>query len=295
MHTMWKGTISFGLVNIPVKMHAATENKDIKLRQLHKKCKTPIKYEKTCPNCGDEEVKSEDIVKAYEYASNKFVVLDDEELEALKKEQEDKAVEIVDFVQLEEIDPIYFEKSYYLSPNEGGSKAYALLREALTDTGKIGIAKMMIRSKEQLAVIRVYKDAIVVETIHYPDEVRAVGVVPNVPSQESVGKKELDTAKMLIEQLTTEFEPEKYKDDYRTALMELIEAKKNNKEIEIGGETKTKPDNVVNLMDALQESLDRAKSDKPKTTKPKKKTTTKKKTAAKNTTKNASKTKKVTS
>lgn len=282
MHTMWKGTISFGLVNIPVKMHAATENKDIKLRQLHKKCKTPIKYEKTCPNC-EEDVKSEDIVKAYEYASNKFVVLDDEELEALKKEQEDKAVEIIDFVQLEEIDPIYFEKSYYLSPNDGGSKAYALLREALTDTGKIGIAKMMIRSKEQLAVIRVYNDAIVVETIHYPDEVRAVGDVPNVPNQESVGEKELDTAKLLIDQLTTKFEPEKYQDDYRTALMELIEAKKNNEEIEIGGETKAKPDNVVNLMDALQESLNRAKNDKPKSTIPKKKTTAKKtaKTTAK--------------
>lgn len=282
MHTMWKGTISFGLVNIPVKMHAATENKDIKLRQLHKKCKTPIKYEKTCPNC-EEDVKSEDIVKAYEYASNKFVVLDDEELEALKKEQEDKAVEIIDFVQLEEIDPIYFEKSYYLSPNDGGSKAYALLREALTDTGKIGIAKMMIRSKEQLAVIRVYNDAIVVETIHYPDEVRAVGDVPNVPNQESVGEKELDTAKLLIDQLTTKFEPEKYQDDYRTALMELIKAKKNNEEIEIGGETKAKPDNVVNLMDALQESLNRAKNDKPKSTIPKKKTTAKKtaKTTAK--------------
>lgn len=124
------------------------------------------------------------------------------------------------------------------------------------------------------------------------DEVRDVGEVPNVPSQESVGKKELDTAKMLIEQLTTEFEPEKYKDDYRTALMELIEAKKNNKEIEIGGETKTKPDNVVNLMDALQESLDKAKSEKPKTTKPKKKTAAKKKTT---TTKTSAKKKKATS
>lgn len=282
MHTMWKGTISFGLVNIPVKMHAATENKDIKLRQLHKKCKTPIKYEKTCPNC-EEEVKNEDIVKAYEYAANKFIILDDEELEALKKEQEDKAVEIIDFVQLQEIDPIYFEKSYYLSPNEGGSKAYALLREALTDTGKIGIAKMMIRSKEQLAVIRVYKDAIVVETIHYPDEVRNVKDVPNVPNKESVMKKELDTAKMLIDQLTTEFEPEKYKDDYRTALMELIEAKKNNEEIEIGGESKAKPDNVINLMDALQESLNRAKKDNPKP-KPKKQPA-KKKTATKTTAK----------
>ncbi|WP_152654557.1 Ku protein [Oceanobacillus sp. CFH 90083] len=288
MHTMWKGTISFGLVNIPVKMHAATENKDIKLRQLHKKCKTPIKYEKTCPNC-DEDVKSEDIVKAFEYAKNKFVILDEEELEALKKEQEDKAVEIIDFVQLEEIDPVYFEKSYYLSPNDGGSKAYALLREALTDSGKIGIAKMMIRSKEQLAIIRVYKNAIVVETIHYPDEVRAVSDVPNVPDQEKIGQKELDTAKLLIDQLTTKFEPEKYKDDYRTALMELIEAKKNNEEVEIGRETKEKPDNVVSLMDALQESLNRAKSNKPTSTKPK---TTAKKSAK---TKSSAKKKKATS
>src|SRR5699024_5130634 len=170
MHTMWKGTISFGLVNIPGKMHAATENKDVKLRQLHKECQTPIKYKRVCPAC-EREVENDEIVKAYEYAKNKFVVLDDDELASLKKEQEAKAVEILDFVKLEEIDPIYFEKSYYLSPNEGG-KAYGLLRTALEDTGKIGIAKMMIRSKEQLAVIRVYENTLVVETIHYPDEVR---------------------------------------------------------------------------------------------------------------------------
>src|SRR5699024_12168210 len=171
MHTMWKGTISFGLVNIPVKMHAATENKDVKLRQLHKECESPIKYKKVCPVC-DREVENDEIVKAYEYAKNKFVVLDDEELKALQKEQEDKAVEIMDFVKLEQIDPIYFEKSYYLSPYEGGSKAYGLLRAALEDTKKIGIAKMMIRSKEQPAVIRVYADIIIVDTIHNSDEGR---------------------------------------------------------------------------------------------------------------------------
>src|SRR5690625_1854651 len=148
MHTMWKGTISFGLVNIPVKMHAATENKDVKLRQLHKECQTPIKYEKVCPVC-DRKVDEEEIVRAYEYTKNKFVVLDAEDLETIKKEQGEKAVEIIDFVKLEEIDPIYFEKSYYLSPNEGGTKAYTLLRTALEDTGKIGVAKMMIRSKER--------------------------------------------------------------------------------------------------------------------------------------------------
>ncbi|MEI3598078.1 MULTISPECIES: non-homologous end joining protein Ku [unclassified Oceanobacillus] len=275
MHTMWKGTISFGLVSIPVKMHAATENKDVKLRQLHKECQSPIKYEKVCPVC-DVELKNEDIVKAYEYTKNKFVVLDDEDLENLRKEQEDKAVEIIDFVSLEDIDPIYFEKSYYLSPNEGGGKAYGLLRSALEDTGKIGIAKIIIRQKEQLAVIRVYKNTIVVETIHYPDEVRNVADVPNVPEEVKIVKKELDVAKMLIEQLTTSFDPEKYQDDYRTALLELIEERKNNAETTTAKE-KPSPDNVTNLMDALQASLDRAKKDKPKQTK--RKTTPKKKVA----------------
>lgn len=281
MHTMWKGTISFGLVNIPVKMHAATENKDIKLRQLHKECKSPVKYEKVCPVC-EREIKNEDIVKAYEYAKNKFVILDNEELEALKKEQEDKAVEIVDFVKLEDIDPIYFEKSYFLSPNEGGSKAYGLLRSALSDTGKIGIAKMIIRSKEQLAVIRVYQNTLVVETIHYPDEVRSVQDVPNIPEEVKIVKKELDTAKMLIDQLTAEFEPDKYQDEYRTALLDLIEEKKN-KEQTTTAKDKPVPDNVTNLMDALQASLDRAKKDKPKPklpTKRKTKTAAQKKKAA---------------
>lgn len=277
MHTMWKGTISFGLVNIPVKMHAATENKDVKLRQLHKECQTPIKYEKVCPVC-DREIQGEEIVKAYEYAKNKFVMLDEEDLEQLRKEQVDKAVEIMDFVNLADIDPIYFERSYYLSPNEGGSKAYGLLHTALEETGKIGIAKMMIRSKEQLAVIRTYQNTLVVETIHYPDEVRSIEEVPNIPENMDVVKKELDTAKMLIEQLTTTFDPEKYQDEYRTALLELIEEKKSKDQV-VSATKKEVPDNVTNLMDALQASLERAKKDKPKT-KPKRKTTaTKTKTA----------------
>lgn len=285
MHTMWKGTISFGLVNIPVKMHAATENKDVKLRQLHKECQTPVQYKKVCPVC-DREVENEEIVKAYEYAKNKFVLLDEDELEALRKEQTDKAVEIVDFVKLADIDPIYFEKSYYLSPNEGGSKAYGLLRNALKDTKKIGVAKMIIRSKEQLAVIRVYKNTLVVETIHYPDEVRDVQEVPNVPDKVQPVKKELDTAKMLIDQLTTKFEPDKYKDEYRTALLDLIEEKKNKEQTTtVTPEGKPGPEYEANLMDALQASLDRAKKDNPqskskKTTKAKK-TTTKKKATTK--------------
>ncbi len=183
---------------------------------------------KVCEGC-NQEVKEEDIVKAYEYAKNKFVVLDQEELENLRKENEDKAVEIIDFVKLTEIDPIYFERTYFLSPDTTGSKAYALLRQTLEQSGKIGVAKIIIRSKEQLAVVRVYQNALVMETIHYPDEVRSVSDVPNIPSEQTVVPKELETALMLVEQLTTEFNPDKYTDDYRNALMELIEEKKSNK------------------------------------------------------------------
>lgn len=267
MHTVWKGSISFGLVNIPIKLHAATENKDIKLRQLHKDCHTPISYEKVCEGC-KQEVKNEDIVKAYEYSKNKFVILDAEELEKLKKENEDKAVEIIDFVKLEEIDPIYFERSYFMAPDSGGGKAYSLLREALHESGKIGVAKIMIRSKEQLAIVRVYKETLIMETIHFPDEVRNTADVPNIPSEQTVVKKELDTALMLVDQLTTAFEPEKYTDEYRTALMELIEEKKAGNNVVVTSEKQTElPSNVTDLMSALQASLDKTKKKKPTTRK----------------------------
>ncbi|WP_066256686.1 Ku protein [Neobacillus drentensis] len=260
MHTMWKGSISFGLVNIPIKLHTATEDKDIKLRTLHNKCHAPIKYDKVCSVC-EEEVKPEDIVKAYEYTKGKFVVLDHDELEKLRKENEEKAVEIIDFVKMEQIDPIYYDRSYYMSPSEGGGKAYSLLRKALQESQKVGLAKIIIRSKEQLAVIRVYESVLVMETIHYPDEVRKAGDVPSVPSEDKVTKRELDTAILLIDQLTTEFEPEKYTDEYRTALLELIESKRNGQET-VSAATKEVASNVTDLMAALQASIDRTKPKK---------------------------------
>jgi DNA end-binding protein Ku len=263
MHTMWKGSISFGLVNIPIKLHTATEDKDIKLRTLHNKCHAPIKYEKICSVC-EEEVKPEDIVKAYEYTKGKFVVLDNEELEKLRKENEDKAVEIIDFVKMEQIDPIYYDRSYYMSPSEGGGKAYSLLRKALLESQKVGLAKIIIRSKEQLAVIRVYENVLVMETIHYPDEVRKAGDVPSVPAEDKVTERELDTAIMLIDQLTTEFTPEKYNDEYRTALLELIESKRNGQET-VSAATKEVASNVTDLMAALQASIDRTKPQKTAT------------------------------
>ena len=281
MHTVWKGSISFGLVNIPVKLHTATENKDVKLRQLHKECNSPISYEKVCSVC-EKEVKNEDIVKAYEYSKNKFVVLDDEELEKLRKENEDKAVEIIEFVKLEEIDPVYFERSYFLAPDTGGGKAYALLRKALSDSGKIGVAKITIRSKEQLAIVRVYGETLIMETIHFPDEVRSAEEVPNIPSDEKVTEKELDTALMLIDQLTAKFEPEKYQDDYRTALLELIEQKKNGElTVTVSEKETTIPSDMTDLMAALQASLDKTSTTttKKKTTTRKRKTTAEKKEA----------------
>lgn len=278
MHTMWKGTISFGLVNIPVSLHSATENKDISLRNLHKECHSPVKYEKVCPVC-DKEIGNDDIVKGFEYTKNKFVVLEEEDLQAIKDEKQDKTVEIMDFIKLKEIDPLYFDRSYYLSPNEGGTKAYALLRKALEDTEKIGLAKITIRSKEHLAIIRFYQNTLVMETIYYPDEVRDFKEVPNVPEEAEVVEKELETAKLLIDQLTTEFEPSKYKDEYRSALLDLIESKKNGEEISTAKEPKKK-DNVTDLMEALEKSLNKTKTTKKKPAK-RKTTGKKKKTASK--------------
>ncbi|KUP08172.1 DNA repair protein [Bacillus coahuilensis m2-6] len=268
MHTIWKGSISFGLVNIPIKLHAATEDRDVKLRNLHRDCHTPIKYEKVCPSC-QVEIKQEEMVKGYEISKGKFVVIEQDELAALREEIEDKSVEIVDFIKIEEIDPIYFDKSYFLSPNEGGKKAYSLLRSALRESNKTGLAKISIRSKEQLAVIRVFKEALLMETIHFPDEVRKVEDVPYVTSESSISKKELDTALLLIDQLTTVFDPEKYHDEYRSKLLDLIHSRESGATVVTSKETATT--NVTDLMAALQASID---STKPK----RKKRTTKKAT-----------------
>ncbi|QDI92736.1 Ku protein [Salicibibacter halophilus] len=275
MHTIWKGSIQFGLVSIPVKLHAATENKSVSFRNLHKKCHTPIKYEKVCPVC-EETVENEDIVKGHEMNDGRFVVVNEEELKELKEAKTEKAVEILDFIHIDEIDPVYFNRSYYLGPDDGGSKAYALLRKALSDTRKVGIAKIMIRSKEQLAVLRIRDETLLMETLHYPDEIRASADVPNVPSSENIDKKELDTAVLLIEQLTANFEPEKYEDEYRENLLALIDSKQNGESV-VTPEKEEKPDNVTDLMDALQASVDRTK----KKSGGKKTTTAKKQTASK--------------
>ncbi len=259
MHTMWKGSVSFGLVNIPIKMFAATEDKQIKFRYLHDQCHTPVKYQKVCPTC-NREITQEEIVKGFEYETGKFVIIKDEDLEGLQPAFS-KAIEIIDFVDLVEIDPIYFDKTYYLSPQDTGGKAYNLLRQAMLDTGKIGIAQITIRSKQSLAALRVYKNLLVLETIFYPDEVRAVDLVPGVPENVQVDEKELTMAKQLVENLTAPFEPDKYKDDYREALREMINKKIEGEEFEVAPEAPQR--NIIDLMQALQASIEQTET-KPK-------------------------------
>jgi len=273
LHTMWKGAISFGLVNIPVKLYAATEDKDIKMRYLHKECHTPIQYEKRCPNC-DRPLESEDIVRGYEYEDGKFVIMEKDEIEALAHEK-NKSVEIVDFVELNDIDPIYFNRSYFIGPNDHGSKPYMLLKQAMEESGRIGLAKITIRSKEHLAAVRVYDKGLMLETMYFPDEVREIDNVPDIPEELEVSDKEKKLAKQLIEQLTTKFEPSQYKDERREAILALIESKISGNEIKVVEEKPKR--NVADLMDALQASLDTS----PKTPPKKKKAAPRKKKVAK--------------
>ena len=274
MHTVWKGAISFGLVHVPVKMFSATEDKDISMRYIHNVCGTPLSYVRQCHTC-DKEVEWEAISRGYEYEKGRFVLFDKEELNQLSTDHT-KEIHILDFVDLEDIDPIYFQKTYYLSPNETGANAYTLLLQAMKKSGKIGIAKVAIRTKSSLAAIRVIDNCLAMETIFYPDEIRSISQVPNLPEAAEVNDKELNMAQMLIDQLSTPFEPEKYKDDYRERLLELIEQKVAGKEVNIAPEPERA--NVIDLMSALQASLDAVKMEKGET---KKKPTTRTRRAIK--------------
>lgn len=253
MHTVWKGSISFGLVNIPVKMFTATEERDIRFRQLHKECHTPIKYSKTCPHC-QRELEASEIVRGYEYEKGHFVIIDDSDLEAITPETR-RAIEILDFVDLKDIDPIYFDKSYFLSPQETGDKAYSLLRAAMEETGKIAVAQVTMRNRQSLAVVRLYEHSIMLETIFYPDEVRPVNQVPALPdSNVMLAENELKMATELINNMTIPFDPSKYTDEYRSELQAMIEKKLEGQEIATSPAVPRT--NVIDLMQALKESLE---------------------------------------
>lgn len=255
MHTVWKGAISFGLVHVPVRMFSATEDKDISMRYIHETCNTPLSYVRKCPTC-DRETEWSEITRGYEYEPGRFVTFTKEELEKLSGEAT-KEIKILDFVNLTDIDPIYFQKTYYLSPADTGKSAYSLLLESMRQTGKIGISKVSIRSKSSLAAIRVIDNCIAMETIFYPDEIRQITQVPNLPEEIIVDDKEMTMAKMLIEQLSTPFDAAKYQDSYRLALQDAIQQKIAGQEIKTAPQAPES--NIIDLMSALQASLDTMK------------------------------------
>lgn len=272
MRAIWKGSISFGLVNIPIGLYSATRKEDLSFRQLREGDLSQIRYKRVAEADGDE-VPWEKIVKGYEYEKGQFVVVTDEDFEKAAPEAS-QSIDITDFVELSEIDPIFFDKPYYLEPQKGGKKAYALLRETLKQTGRVGIAKVVIKTREHLAAVKPKGDALVLELMHFPEEVLDAGGL-DLPREEEIGKKELDMAKTLVETMSGEWEPEKYKDEYREKLIKLIEEK-----VARGGEaapsakaTPRKATNVVDLVEVLQRSLaeSKKKSSSSSTSKPAKK------------------------
>jgi DNA end-binding protein Ku len=256
--SMWKGAISFGLVTIPVSVFPATEEKSLKFNQLHDEDMGRIRYKRVCSIDG-EEVDYEHIVKGYETEKDRYVVITDEDLDAVPVESS-RAIDIRQFVELDEIDPILFKKSYYLVPDETGAKAYALLRKALSEENKVGVAKVSFRDKEHLAALRFKDDVFVLETMYWPDEIRAAEF-DTLDAEEKVRSNEVDMAKSLIQNLTEPWKPEAYKDEYREALMDIVERKAAGQPIE--APAAAAPARVVDLMDALKASVEAAKKKTP--------------------------------
>jgi DNA end-binding protein Ku len=256
MRAIWKGSISFGLVNIPIGLYPASRREELSFRQLRKSDLSPINYKRVA-EVDQKEVPWEDIVKGFEYEKGQFVVVTDEDFKRANVEAT-QTVDISDFVNLDDIDPMFFDKPYYLEPQKGGKKAYALLRDTLKETGKVGIAKVVIKTKQHLAAVKPKGNALVLELMHFAEELLESNELDLPKGDEAVGKKELDMAKALVESMTSKWEPDKYKDQYTEQLKKVIEEK-----VEAGGKElpapkgKAKaPTNVVDLVAILKKSIE---------------------------------------
>jgi DNA end-binding protein Ku len=255
MRAIWKGAISFGLVNIPIELHSAVSSSGerVSFRLLHKKDQSPIRNERVCQK-EDKAVPWEEIVKGYEYSKGKFIIMDEEDFRAAAIESS-KSIDILDFVKSDEIDPRYFETPYYLLPQKGGDKAYALLREAIRSTGTVGIGKVTMRSNSvHLVGLKVVEDALVMEIMRYADELVDTSAF-SFPAADAVRPQELAMAEQLVNTLAGSFSPENYRDEYKEKLMEIINAKLKGKKIEVEEPEEREATNVVDLMARLQESL----------------------------------------
>jgi DNA end-binding protein Ku len=265
MRAIWKGSISFGLVNIPIALNPATRREELRFRLLRKSDLSPVSYKRVAEKDG-KEVPWDQIGKGYEYEKGKYVVLKDEDFERVDLEAT-QTVDIQDFVDVDEIDPMYFYKPYYLEPQKGGDKAYALLRDALKDSKKVGIAKVVIKTRQYLAGVKPEDGALVLELMHFADELADTGKL-HLPKKAEVGKSQMNMAKSLIDSMSAKWNPEKYHDDYREALMEVIEEKveAGGKEIEEKPKKAPKPTKVIDLVSVLQKSLEQTGGAKKKST-----------------------------
>jgi DNA end-binding protein Ku len=264
---IWSGAISFGLVNVPVKLYSATSPKTVRFHQLSGKTGARIRQKRVDPTT-DEEVSYDDIVKGYEITPDRYVLIQPEELEALDPKAT-KTVDIEDFVDLEEIDPIYFDHSYYLAPTAGGAKAYRLLLDSMRESGKVGIGRVVLRSKQQLAALRPTGDVLTLSTMLFGDEVLAPDRLDELDAiaDAEASDRELKMAQQLIASLSTEFDPAKYKDEYRERVLDLIERKAAGEEIAVQPEAE-EPEVAPDLMAALEASLAAVRSDDPEPDKP---------------------------
>jgi DNA end-binding protein Ku len=255
-HAIWNGTINFGLVTIPVKLQTAVRTNDVRFNFLHGKDEGRIQNTRTCSVDG-EEVPYDEIVRGYEYEKGKYVIISDEDFKRVNVEAT-QSVEIVEFVDLSEINPMYFDKPYYLEPEKKGRHAYALLREALRETGKVGIAKVVIRAREHLAALKPNGDALVLELMHFADEMVDQDSLDFPPLEKPV-ESEMKVAKMLIDTMAATFDPERFHDTYRDELLAMIEARAAGKTLPEGKPKTARSDKVVNLMDVLQQSLEQSR------------------------------------
>ena len=257
---IFAGSISFGLVNIPIKIYKAVESKTISFNNLHKECHTPIIHKRWCPKC-NKEVAYEDLEKGYKIAKDKYVIISKEDLEKLRLKTT-KAIEIQEFVDASQIDPLYLEKSYYVVPEETGIKAYSLFVEALRVANKVAIGKVVIRNKEYLVALRAYKKGLVMHILHYLSEVKDIEEFSELKHLVTVREEELKLAQALIAKLTEkEFDLGKFKDSYTEALMKLIKAKAEGKEIKVEVE---KVEEAKSLMEALKASVEAVEKKKKK-------------------------------
>ena len=252
MRPIWSGTISFGLVSVPVRMFSATESKELRFHFLHKDDLAPIGYDKVRKDTG-KHVDPDDVVRGFEIEKGKYVPIEDEDLDRLDIELT-HSIDICDFVDLDEIDPIFYRKAYYLLPEDGAEKPYRLLVRALEETAKVGVAKVVIRNKQHLAALRPYEGVLLLETMYYADEVRKP---ESANGKARLQKTEVEMAKSLVKNLSDSFKPEKYNDTYRKELLDLIRAKAKGKELPEPSETQEAE--VVDLMAALRESVKETK------------------------------------